>query len=111
MRYHTAIISLALVLMIATTTYATQAICLNCGAIHFGAIVPCDSCGFAPMPIVKKDGGMFQVFVLFSDHHIGLSSLENLGGVVKKLKPVFQISTIAYGPYFTIWQRNTHILV
>jgi hypothetical protein len=78
-----------LVAVASTHAWATHVVCLNCGEVHFGALVPCDKCGFEPMKMLESEPNFISVFILFSDHHMSKKTLENFGAVVKKLKPVF----------------------
>lgn len=50
----------------------TQALCLTCGGIKFGALVPCTKCGSPPL-------GDERVDILFTDHNFGYSTLKELG--------------------------------
>ena len=54
----------------------TLALCLNCGEIKFGAICPCPKCQVASTGDMRLD-------IAFSDHHLAVEKLEELGRVVK----------------------------
>lgn len=56
----------------------TLAICLKCGETKFGAIVPCDQCGFQP----RTDKELAYSMAL-SDHHQKPDILRNLGQSLK----------------------------
>ena len=56
----------------------TWALCLSCGAIKFGALCPCSGCG------VSTCGDM-DLDILFSDHYLARSSLEELGTIIEVL--------------------------
>jgi len=52
----------------------TTALCLHCGATKFGALCPCSSCG-------KEATGDPTLDIAFSDHHVSVRTLEELGRV------------------------------
>lgn len=54
----------------------TQALCLGCGGIKFGAINPCPICG-------GDATGNMSMDILFSDHHLDVHTLEQFGAVIK----------------------------
>lgn len=56
----------------------TVAICLNCGARKFGALVPCMACGFEP-----KDEEEKAKSVLLSDHNLSAADLGNVSERIK----------------------------
>ena len=56
----------------------TIALCLNCGDTKFGAICPCPKCKVGST-------GDIQLDILFSDHNFTVSTLENLGTVIKEI--------------------------
>jgi hypothetical protein len=59
----------------------TMALCLNCGTVKFGAICPCPRCSVASTDNIQMD-------IAFSDHHLPLKKLEELGGVLKRIAKV-----------------------
>jgi hypothetical protein len=59
--------------------YATTALCFNCGELHFGALTPCDKCGFQP------DMENFALWTTFSDHFMTPDTLQNFGKVMKTI--------------------------
>ena len=59
----------------------TLALCLNCGAVKFGAICPCPKCSVA-------SSGNMQLDIAFSDHHLPLEKLKELGDVVRRIGKV-----------------------
>lgn len=73
----------------AAPAFATHALCLNCGEMHFGALTACRNCSFNPMEEAQKDGSFFQLCLLFSDHNLSPKTLEDHGRIVKALRPVF----------------------
>jgi hypothetical protein len=77
--------AVTLSILIPVQALATMAMCPNCGEIHFGALVPCDKCGFA----CDKKTDLMPVCLLFSDHHMSVRTLENFGKVMKILHPAF----------------------
>ncbi len=56
----------------------TQALCLSCGEIKFGAFCPCPTCETAST-------GDIQVDILFSDHVFHEKTLEDLGLLFKAI--------------------------
>ena len=56
----------------------TQALCLNCGNLKFGALCECPECHAAST-------GNLGLDIAFSDHHLAESSLSALGDFIKKL--------------------------
>ena len=61
----------------------TMALCMNCGNVKFGAICPCSECGIASTGDMSLD-------IAFSDHHLDLKTLEELGQVVRALRATCQ---------------------
>lgn len=57
----------------------TTALCFHCGETKFGALCPCAKCGF-------KGTGDIGLDICFSDHSISVKSLEELGGLIKRLQ-------------------------
>lgn len=57
----------------------TMALCLNCGDIKFGALCPCPKCQAAST-------GNMQLDIAFSDHRYDVSTLRQLGGVIKEIR-------------------------
>jgi len=56
----------------------TAALCLNCGEMKFGVLLPCPKCkttGIAPM----------EIGIAFSDHHYTNDTLRQLGIVIKEI--------------------------
>ena len=53
----------------------TMALCLNCGETKFGALCPCPKCGVAST-------GNMELDIAFSDHHVAVDSLKDLGKVI-----------------------------
>ncbi|MBP7002862.1 hypothetical protein [Amaricoccus sp.] len=51
----------------------TTAVCVGCGAMKFGVLVPCKSCGFVPAEPLDRA----YAFAL-SDHHIAREELEQI---------------------------------
>jgi hypothetical protein len=56
----------------------TMALCFSCGNVKWGAIVPCDECGIGST-------GEMGLDILFSDHHMAVSTLEQFGQIVKRI--------------------------
>jgi hypothetical protein len=57
----------------------TQALCLSCGSIKFGALCPCGQCQAGATGNVDLD-------IAFSDHFLALSTLQELGAVVAAIQ-------------------------
>ena len=80
----------------------TQALCLGCGGIKHGAMVPCGACGAPPVgglldeaelgalprdaESVERLMGRFDVDILFTDHHMTLATLGRFGAIVAALR-------------------------
>lgn len=56
----------------------TQALCFFCGAIKFGALCPCETCG---------QGATGDIFldITFSDHHYAVQTLEEFGVIIQEI--------------------------
>lgn len=57
----------------------TQALCLRCGALKFGALTACDACRRPAAP-------QLEVNLLFSSHELHGTTLRALGQVVQALR-------------------------
>ena len=57
----------------------TEALCLNCGAIKFGAICPCEECG-------ASSSGDVEIDITFSDHHISVDQLKRFGSIIRMIQ-------------------------
>lgn len=57
----------------------THAICVRCGAMKFGCLLPCKTCGQVP-----RSGRQMAYSYLFSDHYFDLPQLQEWSeGVVR----------------------------
>lgn len=57
----------------------THAICVRCGAMKFGCLLPCKTCGQGP-----RSGRQMAYSYLFSDHNFDLPQLQEWSeGVVR----------------------------
>jgi hypothetical protein len=56
----------------------TAAVCLQCGATKFGALVRCRSCGYEP-----KEEDDKAKSVLLSDHYLSAADLANISERIK----------------------------
>jgi len=56
----------------------TIAICIKCGAEKFGALVPCEECGFFPSDMVDRAKS-----TVLSDHHLEISELHRVGQEIR----------------------------
>lgn len=59
----------------------TWALCLNCGETKFGAICPCPACQ-------TESTGDMALDIAFSDHHIAVETIKELGEVVRAIQRV-----------------------
>jgi tetratricopeptide (TPR) repeat protein len=57
----------------------TQALCLNCGSLKFGAWCPCPECQ-------AGSTGEANLDILFSDHHFTPATLSALGEIIQQIK-------------------------
>src|SRR5262249_4504687 len=78
----------------------TQALCLRCGQIKFGALCPCPRCQAASTGDVGLD-------ITFSDHHLSYSRLQELGRVVEALRAGTQEPEVAFWA-FIAWVSEHH---
>ena len=60
----------------------TIAICFQCGAVKFGAFVPCDKCGATPRS--EEDVALSMGM---SDHYFDTETLEQMGRMVREGTP------------------------
>jgi hypothetical protein len=82
----------------------TQALCLRCGAIKFGALCPCAACQ-APA------SGDPQLDICFSDHHLHRESLAELGAVIQAIRRVeTEDELIVWAFLAYISEHHPHIL-
>jgi hypothetical protein len=65
----------------------TTALCLNCGGLKFGAFLECPACGSSP-------SGDTDLDIAFTDHHLSVETLQNLGSVIRTLRKVEEDSEI-----------------
>jgi len=56
----------------------TMALCFNCGAMKFGALGPCPECQ-------SGASGKIDLDIAFSDQNYTITTLEQLGGVIKEI--------------------------
>jgi len=57
----------------------THAICVRCGAMKFGCLLPCKTCGQSP-----RSGRQMAYSYLFSDHYYELPQLQEWSeGVIR----------------------------
>jgi hypothetical protein len=57
----------------------TNALCLSCGDLKWGAFCQCQQCGYSP-----HQPGDLDIF--FSDHTFSIKILKSLGEVIKQIK-------------------------
>ena len=69
----------------------TLAICFACGAIKFGALCPCDTCGAAP-----KEEDELAVSLLMTDRRLSMPALKKLSAdmLSGKVRPVPDEATL-----------------
>lgn len=67
----------------------TWALCLNCGAVKFGAICPCPKCQVAST-------GDMMLDIAFSDHHMGKETLHEFGEVIATLHQATSDETLRF---------------
>ena len=78
----------------------TMALCLNCGAVKFGAFIPCLECEFNMVDVIAMSQEAKQsardvlaredvnLSISFSDHNFEVSTLEQFGQVIKSIKQI-----------------------
>lgn len=68
----------------------TRAVCFGCGAIKFGAFVPCDSCG-----VQASNDDELIISLALSDHYIPESAMTEIGREIASGKrPVLDQETM-----------------
>lgn len=69
----------------------TRAICMRCGAEKFGAIVPCDGCGFQP-----RTDEQLATSMLFSKPYLPEEEMEGLSETIRQIggPPVLPPNTL-----------------
>jgi len=73
------LVTMLITLFIVVPVYASQALCFNCGDLHFGALNACDKCGFQP------DVENFTLWTTFSDHFMSPPMLKFFGNNMKQI--------------------------
>lgn len=82
----------------------TQALCLNCGEIKFGALCPCPQCQASSTGDVDLD-------IAFSDFHICEDDLRELGDVLKVIRFRSNDNEVRFWTFLHfISERHPHIL-
>lgn len=64
----------------------TMAVCLMCGEIKFGALLPCAHCGKKPVGTDEAAKSL-----VFSDHHYNKTALEAISNLIKEGYDVFEL--------------------
>lgn len=57
----------------------THAVCIFCGEMKFGCLLPCKSCGAVPREPMDRTYSL-----VYSDHHIDLEELEKLSAQIRE---------------------------
>jgi hypothetical protein len=73
-------VGILLCFILAAPAMAGEALCFNCGELHYGVLNQCDKCGFKP------DTDNFQLWLTFSDQFLPVPILKQFGDVTKKIK-------------------------
>jgi hypothetical protein len=60
----------------------TIAVCVNCGEMKLGALVPCPACKLTP-----SDGDDFLYAMVLSDHHLSVDVLQQVSRAMKAGQP------------------------
>jgi hypothetical protein len=77
----------------------TDALCLNCGAIKFGALCPCPQCQ-APAT------GNINLDIAFSDHNFARQTLEELGQVIVAIHEVSAEEELCFWSFLSYIETN-----
>lgn len=77
----------------------TWALCFNCGQIKFGALCPCPICQVSSCGDVELD-------ILFSDHHLARTTLEELGAVVALLREATDDAELRFAAFLYYVTHN-----
>lgn len=59
----------------------THAVCIGCGGMKFGALLPCKSCGFRP--VSPKD---YAYTMAFTDHFLSRDQLEEISQYITETR-------------------------
>ena len=70
----------------------TTALCLNCGELKWGALLPCRACGLSAT-------GNPQLDIAFSDHNVRVSTLKALGAAMRRLREVCGDDKVRYSAF------------
>jgi len=82
----------------------TMALCFFCGNVKFGAICPCDQCHV-------NSTGDTNLDIIFSDHYMGCSTLEQFGAVVKLINSNVEDSEIRFWTFLTfVSERHSEVM-
>jgi hypothetical protein len=77
----------------------TQALCLNCGAIKFGAFNPCPECK-------ASSTGNQDLDIAFSDHFLSESTLKDFGSVIRQIREVCDDGKVRFWAFITYVSEN-----
>ena len=61
----------------------TTAVCIRCGALKFGALVPCPECGFHPQESEDKAKS-----IVLTNHYLEEEEIQRISGLIKAGEPV-----------------------
>ena len=83
----------------------SKALCLNCGAVKFGAMVPCPECNFRMMGSIESMQDA-NLAITFSEHHFEVETLEEFGKVIKAINQVCDDRELARWCFIKYVSRN-----
>lgn len=88
----------------------TTALCLNCGATKFGALVPCPKCQFHMMGRMDSMPDI-SLAIAFSNHHFAPETLEEFGNIIKAINQVCNDRDLAHWSFIKyIVQHHPEVL-
>ncbi len=77
----------------------TDALCLSCGDIKFGAFLECESCS-------AGSTGNIDLDIVFTDHHYSIETLQEFGAVIKKIHTQSEDDNICYLTFIAYISEN-----
>jgi len=82
----------------------TNALCFSCGHVKFGALIPCNKCRSEPI-------GNVELAVVFTDHYLARSTLEQLGKVVATINSATEDEGLRFYSFIYYVSENHPVLL
>ncbi|RJP35494.1 MAG: hypothetical protein C4527_00095 [Candidatus Omnitrophota bacterium] len=77
----------------------TIALCINCGKMKFGALLPCQECGCGST-------GNSELDIAFTDHFLSEETLQGFGKVIQCLRKNTKDESVAFGAFIKHVSEN-----